>query len=219
MDTKYINPFFIKNFFEGLNNEKINYVLIKNVGNELPDNLIIGKDIDILVHHESMHSFHKYISKHGRKMLHPYGKEAGWLNIYRLPEFEFWRLNTADDLFIDVSNMLSCHSLMPNIWIPLDNHIQTDLWQNKVFDEENKWWRIDDDILYVYLVSRCILDKRKFPEVYREEIKKQRSKIETEKVKAYFENVFFKFTDPLMIMLDKGDFDNIISAYIRYKNY
>lgn len=219
MSNKYINPLFIKYFFEGLNKEGIDYVLIKNVGDELPNNLVIGKDIDILVHLESMHSFHSYISKHGRKMLHPYGKEAGWINIYRLPEFEFWRLNTADDLFIDVSNKLSCHSLMPKIWIPLDNHIQTDLWKNKVFDNENGWWRIDDDILYVYLVSRCILDKRQFPDVYRKEINKQISKINKDKVTLYFEYVFFKFTCTLMKMLEEKDFDNIISAYIRCKDY
>ena len=219
MTMRYINSAHIIKFFNGLNDAGVKYVLIKNIGDELPCHLPNGKDIDIVVHEDSVTVFHQYMLNNGRKVIHPYGKEAGWNNIYRLPEFEFWRLNASDDIFVDVSNMLSCHSLTPHVWLPLDNHIQLDLWKNKVFDEENQWWIIDSNIQYVYLAVRCVLDKRCFPPAYCQEIKRKRSQIDIEKVKYYLRFVFFNFTDTLVDMLDNGDFSNVIDAYISYKDY
>lgn len=215
----YINPNYIKRFFDGLNSFGIEYVLIKNVGNELPFHLRVGKDIDIVVHNDSLRDFHRYMSNIGRKIIHPYGKETGWTNLYQLPEFEYWRLNTADNLFIDVSSMLCCHSLMPNIWLPLDRHIQEDMWSNKIFDNDNNWWKINNEILYVYLVVRCVFDKKQFPDVYKKEIETLRESVNIDKVKFYFEFVFFKYTRQLLSMLDNKDFDSIISAYLKYKEY
>lgn len=216
---KYVNSMYIRNFFDELNSSKVDYVLIKNVNKELPDKLIAGKDIDLLVHANSKSTFQHFINKKGRKFIHPYGKESGWINIYGLPDFEYWRLNTADDLFIDVSYMLSCHSLMPKIWLPLDNHIQVDIWKNRVFDSNNNWWRIDDNILYVYLVTRCILDKGVFPDVYKTEIIKQSDYINEEIVVNYFKFIFFKFTMKLMDLLKNKKFDYIIHEYLRFKAY
>lgn len=219
MVANYINPILINDFFDGLNKANVSYVLIKNIDNELPEKLKAGKDIDILVEKSSMKTFRTYMRMKARKIIHPYGKEMGWRNIYGLEDFEFWRLKTYDDVFVDVSNKLCCHSLMPQIWIPLDNKIQEDIWKNKVFDKQNKWWRIDDNVLYIYLVVRCVFDKKIFPDIYKLEIEKKKNIVDMNIVRSYFKVIFFSFTDKLMEMLDHREYDLIVETYIKYKNY
>jgi len=215
----YINSIYIKKLFEGLNNSGVVYALIKNVGKELPYNLMSGKDIDIIVHKDSMCQFHEYMDKIGRKIIHPLGKEYGWENLYGLDEFEFWRLNTFDDIYIDVTNKLCCHSLMPKKWIPLDNIIQMDLWKNKIFDINNNWWRMDDDVLFVYLVIRCVFDKKYFSPTYKSEIQNQLKSINEEIVVKYLRVVFFNFTEKLMLMLKNEEYDSIFNSYIKFREY
>ena len=219
MGKAYINSDCIKNFFDGLNNSGVIYMLIKNIGNELPDCLIHGKDIDIIVHPESMLLFHNYMKKVARKVIHPYGCENGWRNIYGLGRFEFWRLKTADDIYIDVTEKLCCQSLMPKIWVPLDNQIQEAIWRNRLFDEKNNWWRMDDNVLYVYLIIRCVFDKKKFSDAYRREIEVLRHIINQDVVIPYFQLVFFRFTTLLLAMLEEKEYNNIIPSYISFKDY
>jgi len=49
----YVPPIEISAFFEMLNQNGFNYLIIKNISNELPCSLDNGKYIDILVHAES----------------------------------------------------------------------------------------------------------------------------------------------------------------------
>lgn len=219
MMNNYINPNLINNFFAGLNQSGINYVLIKNVGDELPNRLKQGKDVDIVVHPDSKQAFHNYIKKIARQRVHPRGKECGWHNMYGLAQFEFWRLNAADDFYIDVTYQLCCHSLMPNIWIPLDNVIQIDIWKNKIFDKEKEWWKLDDNLLFTYLIVRCVFDKQVFSELYIQEIEKISEHIEVEKVKEYLKLVFFKFTEQLMCLIKDKEYSVIIESYLKFKDY
>lgn len=219
MDDKYLPPHFINRFFEGLNEAGIEYVLIKNICGELPDHLIAGKDIDILVHSESMNSFHDYMRPIARKIIHPFGKEYGWRNLYGLEEFEKWRLNTSEDILVDVSCKLCCQCLMPKMWLPLDGFIQQELWRHRIFESEKNWWRIDNNVLYSYLVIRSVFDKRCFTEFYIDEIERLAEVIDAQIVKSYFKLVFFKYTDTLFEMLENRNYHEIISRHLRFKGY
>ena len=219
MGETYINSQYIIHFFEGLNNSGVVYALIKNIGNELPDCLIPGKDIDIVVHPEYRSQFHKYMKKIARKVIHPYGKENGWRNIYGLEEFEFWRLHTAVDIYIDVTFSLCCKSVMPKIWVPLDNQIQKSVWENREFDIDHNWWHLDYNSLYLYLIVRCVFDKKTFSDLYQKDIEVLRNKIELDTVKYFFKLVFFKFSDQLINLLDDKLYDTIIPSYLSFKNY
>lgn len=219
MGNNYQDPEYINRFFDGMNKAGVVYVLIKNIGRELPNHLVKGKDIDIVVHTESKGVFHDYMKSIARNVIHPYGKEKGWHNIYGLGRFEFWRLKAADDIYIDVTEKLCCQSLMPKIWIPLDNHIQEAIWRNRIFDEKNNWWCMDDNVLYVYLIVRCVFDKKKFSSVYRKEIEALRHNIEQDIVLSYLKLVFFKFSSILLEMLDTKKYDQIIPMYMKFRDY
>lgn len=211
----------IKNFFRQLNDSKIEYVLIKNISEELPDKLKDGKDIDILVNENCIKEFTKFMKNHNfKKRTHPYGKKNGFVFAYKLKEHQFWKFNSKDfKFFVDVSFKLNCRSLTPNVWIPLDNCINEDIWKNKVFDKENNWWIMDDETTLIYMFCRAVFDKKEFKEGYIAEIEKRKSLLKRESVRYKLSKVFFKYTDNLISQAESGNYDTIRNNYVTFKEY
>lgn len=218
---KYIPADVIHNFFEELTNSKILYVLIKNVSNELPDYLIDGKDIDIVVHEDYIKEFEQFMISHNfEKQIPPLGRENGWNFAYKLPEYQFWKLK--DDRFtfyIDASFKLSCKSLTPKMWIPLDKCINNDIWKNKVFDEKNHWWIMDDGTILIYLIVRSIFDKREFKQGYVDGIEERKKLLKEKGVQYKLSKIFFHYTGPLIEQISKSQYDSIIENYLTFTEY
>ena len=220
-DNQYLDNSLIENFFKMLNESGINYVLIKNIGEELPNHLKDGKDIDILVKLEDREAFMKVMLNGGfLKRIHPLGKEAGWRFGYQLPEYQFWQLGGIEQVFyIDCCFKLMCKSLTPKYWVPLDRCINNSVWENKVWDAKLNCWKIDDKTLLSYLLARCVFDKRTFSEVYKEDIEKLLCYIDDSDVQTMLETIFYKFTPVITEMLKAGKYDEIVRSYISFKNY
>ena len=219
--SKYIEAPEILSFFKLLNDSNINYVLIKNVGGELPYNLKDGKDIDILVKLEDRPLFVKTMLKGGfLKRIPPLGREAGWKFGYQLPEYQFWqKRGIAQNFYIDCCFKLMCKSLTPNYWIPLDISINERIWKNKVWDDDLGCWRIDDKTLFPYLIARCVLDKKEFKSVYVKDINERLQYLDDDEVQAMLSTIFYRFTPMLTELLKAGRYDEIISKYISFKDY
>lgn len=211
----------ILEFFEALNHSSIDYVLIKNVGNELPEHLEDGKDIDILVRTEHTEKFAKFMENHNFCIIdHPWGRKKGWNFGYQLPEHQFWKKRGIDEtLYIDASFKLSCKSLMPKTWIPLDQCINQDIWRNRVFDDKNSWWIMDDRTIFIYLIVRSIFDKSNFKDVYIEDIEKMLYLLDEDEVINKLKRVFFKYTDRLIELLKEKRYTDIVDDYICYTEY
>lgn len=211
----------IQNLFEQLNSSDIEYVLIKNISDELPEKLKDGKDIDILVHESNIKKFEKFMKTHNfKKRVHPYGRRKEWSFAYKLPEHQFWQFNDNNfTLYIDVSFKLCCRSLTPKVWIPLDNCINEDIWKNKIFDKKNKWWILNEENLLVYLICRSVFDKKEFRLDYITEIEKRKSLLKQKSVRLKISKVFFKYTDSLILQIEDSNYENIISNYLSFKNY
>ena len=209
----------VKDFFELLNSSGVRYVLIKNIHNELPDRLAIGKDIDILVDERDRIKFRFLMKNIARQYIHPCGKENGWINMYDLPEFELWRIYQKDDLLIDVTYKLCCRSLMPKVWIPLVNTIQEYIWEHRSYDTENDWWILDINTRFVYYIVRCVFDKREFNSVYKKEIQAAKTLIDRDVVSGMFDVIFFEFSPTLFQMIDHDELDGIRSAFLAYHDY
>lgn len=217
----YIDSTVIRTFFSELNDSHIQYVLIKNIDDELPDKLKNGKDIDILVRETDHEKFHTFMSEHGfHTHTHPKGRAKGWSFAYQLPEYEFWKKdNIKDVLYIDASFKLSCESLTPKTWIPLDRSINDDIWNNRVFDKEKNWWILDDKTQLIYLLCRSIFDKRNFKSGYVHGIEERLPYIDDQDVQKKLSKVFFKFSPVLTDMVKKKQYDQIIRAYLEYADY
>ncbi len=211
----------IINFFRVLNINKLSYVLIKNIDNELPSKLFNGKDIDILVKEEEKDKFQKIMSANQFYMQeHPLGRNNGWSFLYGLQEYQFWRLgNYERELYIDASFRLSCKSLMPKAWIPLDDFIQKRVWEQRIFDKEKQWWIMDIHTRFAYYLVRCIFDKKIFSQRYISEIENALPVIDICIVKELLEHIFFKYTDRLLMLIKNKEYNVIILDYIRFADY
>lgn len=215
----YINENIIINVFEILNETKCEYVLIKNIGNELPLKLPDGKDIDIVINGNDRERFINNISAEFDIVQHPLGASNGWIFLYGMQEHDFFKLKKTggENVYLDVSYVLSCKSLMPKTWIPLDKELQDRMWADKCWDSNNNWWILDDETRFVYYMVRCIFDKQVFSERYIKEI--ENTSIDLPTTKRLLEKVFYKYTNRLMEMLKDRRYDEIRDDYIRFIGY
>jgi len=218
---KYIEPQYIKEFFNMLNRSEIRYVLIKNIADELPNALKNGKDIDILVHPEDHEAFSRLMQENQYICLvPPYGIENGWRFAYSLEPSEFWkRADIADDLYIDVNFRLCCHSFSEKTWIPLDRIVNADVWEHRRFDEERQWWRMDDDTTLIYLIVRSVFDKQDFRIEYIKEIEKLAGQLREPGVVNKLSRIFFGFTPLLVELLSSKKYSEIMHEYVTFVNY
>lgn len=209
----------IKHFFELLNQKNIHYILIKNIGKELPKKLPISKDIDILIDENEKKKFHGIMKKIGRQCYHPYCRQKGWENLYGLPQFEMWRLFSGDNLFVDVTYKLCCKSLTPMKWIPLDDTVQKYAWKHKVYDEDQGWWILDKNTSLVYYLIRCVFDKAVFSEKYIKEIEAVLPEVDENIIIELLNPIFFGFTLVLLEMVKSKKYMEIREHYIAFDKY
>ncbi len=209
----------ILDMFGILNAHKINYVLTKNIGDELPANLKIGKDIDLIVHPQHYTKLKYLMYIYGYDMiLHPHGREVGWQFIYGAHE-NLFMINPSTNLIIDVYAELCTKSIAMNAWLPLDKIIQESVWANKVWDDVNKWRIMDDENMVIYLLTRSIFEKNGFSDAYIQEIEKRKRFLTNSTARQKLEKIFFKFTDTLIDKVNRGQYGDMFNSYVQFTDY
>jgi len=214
----YINSKAIIDIFKKLNESDIEYLLIRNINNELPYRLKKSKDIDILVSYEQKKKLYNFFQNNGfKKVPHPHRNN---IYLYGAKKFEF--LKNKDGLIFDLNYQLMCRSLNRGEWMPLDKKIQQSAWENKRFekiDENFGYWTLSYNDEFITLIVRSIFDKREFQEGYIKRIEVLKDKIDLKDVKEKMKLVFFKFTPYLLEMIKNKDYENIVKNYIKFKEY
>ncbi len=214
----------VNDTFRMLHKYNINYILLHNIDNELPNKLKRGKDIDILVHPDCFDEFLKLMNiLEYSELIHPHGKEAGWQFLYGMDtchKFEHQKTGVQ----IDVYAQLATKSIDMDAWLPLDKSIQESVWRDKVWNDKYGWWQMDDKNLLVYLVTRSIFEKNEFTDGYIRAIEKLLYLLDDEKkdmadVTEKFHKIFFHFTPRLLKMLKDRDWKNIRKKYLSFDEY
>ena len=209
----------VRAVFQLLNDYKINYLLTKNIADELPDKLKLGKDIDLIVHIKDYEKFQAVLNHFGwQRIIHPHGKERGWIFMYGAHE-NFFMTNPANGLIVDFYAELCTKSIERNAWLPLDKVIQKSIWENKVWDAANQWWIMDDENMVVYLLTRSIFEKNGFSDAYVREIEKRKKFLANPTARQKLEKVFFKFTDTLIEQVNGGGYGKILLSYLTFTDY
>ncbi len=219
--SNYNSGKLINKFFENINSSEIEYVLIKNIDDELPSRLKKEKDIDLLVRINSKDCLMKIMKEISFvRCSHPLSKRLGWMYLYGLNEYMIWMFKDSNNIFyVDVSFELSCKGLMEKTLIPLDKRIQLRIWEKKEWDQHKKWWIMDKETRFVYDIVRCIFDKRHFEERYINDVNVLKSVIDWVIVEDLFDKIFFNFTDVLIKRINDNDYDSIINDYYSFSNY
>lgn len=209
------NPQEIISFFHILNENEINYALLRNIENELPNNLSKKKDIDIIVKVEDRNKLENILIKNGWvKINHPHRKVPF---LYSMHPFDFYNLN---GLHIDVAYELACRSLITREWLPLDQKIQAELWVYRKELLHSPWkYMLSYEIEIVHLLTRSIFDKRTFNDGYIYRINEIYPLCDVNILSEYLDLVFFKFRNSLLRMIEKKEYNKIINEYLTFKDY
>ncbi|MBQ7478173.1 MAG: hypothetical protein IJT01_04640 [Selenomonadaceae bacterium] len=215
----YHNAEDIQAFFRALKESSIRYLLLKNMGGELPSRLPLGKDIDLLVHPADYGKLPALMQKAGfRQMAHPYGKESGWGFLYAMRENAFF-VHTENRLIVDACAQLATKCLGMRAWIPLDRKLQEAAWRDRAWNEDMGWYALDESTLAVYLVVRAMFEKHGFPDMYRQEIEERKELLLSEEGKEKLGLVFFRFTSTLLERIRQGAYEGLFDTYCRFTGY
>lgn len=206
----------ILNFFKLLNENGINYVIIKNDCNEFPSNVLCGDDVDILVHPDDYEKYINLLKINGYDFLD--GENKKYFFLYNLRDDLYIK---KEDAFFHAYEKLSCNSFtnMGVAKIPLDIKIQEYIWTHKVWDDLNNWYIMDDCAILLYLIVRSTFDKGYFRDKYIIEIEKRKYLFKDVNFINLCKLVYYKFTDELIRLLINEKYDEVFPKLIKFKNY
>ncbi|MBA6156287.1 hypothetical protein H3Z83_07145 [Tenacibaculum sp. S7007] len=207
----------IHELFKTLEEGKIEYALLRNIGGELPKKLSIKKDIDIIVHPKDIKQLISILKKKQWSLVkHPWDFGNNFIFLYSMDPFLFFKKN---QLHLDVCFQLSCRSLNNGEWFPLDEFIQESIWINRVKVDSPWKYILNNEDYFIHLVTRSIFDKKKFVQGYVDEIERILPEISEERLIKKLELVFFKYTSSLMKLIKEKEYKKIRTNYIKYSNY
>jgi hypothetical protein len=205
--------------FNFLNKSGLDYILLRNINNELPDNLIKWKDVDFLARKNDKKRWVNILYKIGfqKKILHPLWND---IRLYGVDRFDMFS-NKNNGISLDFHYQLVCRSTNNREWIPLDKDIQNSAWKNRQLIKQRKlqYYALSNEDYFLHLITRCIFDKGFFSEEYIKEIKKYEPILHLTLLTSKFNKVFFKFTNTLLHMINIGEFNKIREAYISFSEY
>ncbi|PIE67559.1 MAG: hypothetical protein CSA23_02980 [Deltaproteobacteria bacterium] len=196
----------------------VSYRLLRNIDNELPENLKVGKDIDILVRWKDIETFENLLKENGfKKVPHPF---FGDQFLYGVHPFRKYR-NTSSNFFIDCHFELACRSLNQGEWIPLDRVLQERAWRFFGYHRIGKinLNTLDPCCEWIHLLTRCIFDKRLFSKGYTLRIRQLSTQLSDDEQYETARLVFFKFTEPLLNLIRTDRFSDIIREHLTFKDY
>ncbi len=207
----------VTELFNLLNDEGIEFVLLRNFNDELPDNLTTNKDIDIIVKPNNIKLLRSVLKKNNwKEVRHPWDFGNNFIFLYSMNPFLFYR---KDGIYLDICFQLTCRSLNQGEWFPLDEEIQKSVWINKKEVPESWKHELSNEDFLVHLITRSIFDKKEFTSDYRKAIENTLYKTDKNELNQKLELIFFKFTKVLMSNLYSKDYDEIRNKYLQFSNY
>lgn len=211
------NKKMILDLFTELEQNNIEYVLLRNLDGSIPEYYTGNKDIDLLVSPKSREAFRCFMhKKKWRQINHPCKRKNDFTFLYAMNPFEFY-INKS--MKLDVCYQLSCRSTNAGEWMPLDRAINSGLWKQLRRNQPFGWFELAEEYEFVHLLTRCIFDKKEFKVEYISRIDMLLLEGWGEKSKLKLDKIFFKFTEDLLNLLQQRRYGEIIDAYLHFTNY
>ena len=202
--------------FKLLNESESEYILMRNINNELPTSLEIGKDIDILV--KDRNKVVEVLKKNKfNKTNHPHQNN---IFLYGVEKFEFYKNN--EDVLFDLNFQIAVRSLDAGQWIPLDQVIQESAWQNKRFERAGgglEYWTLSYEDEFVALIARSIFDKKEFQAGYAARLDELLPMVNKGDVLNKLKLIFFKYAPVLLCQIERQSYPDVVMNYLAFKEY
>lgn len=210
-------PEVIENALSLLNSSGIEWILLRNTNDELPEHLDVKKDIDILVKPIDRKAIHDFLmANQFSEIRHPLAND---IRLYGVDAFKMYKNPVG--LLIDINFQAVVRSLDQGQWIPLDQSIQRDIWLNRqcasIGTERVPVPAIED--LFVLTISRCVFDKKDFTIWHRNLLLHALRQCDLRSLMEKLDLIFFKFAPQLIDLVKNDEFDEIIPAYLSFSDY
>lgn len=207
----------ILNVFKLLNEHDIKYILLRNTNDELPNNLPLKKDIDLLLKFSNRSVLkNMFKTNNAKQILHP---ERFMHKLYGIYPFE--KYITTTNILIDINYQVCTKSLTPNHIIPLDKEIQDNIWDNstsKTIGSVAVPFPGPDEYFCI-LLTRQIFEKNSFDSWVINELEKTMLEINQSRVLSMLNKIFFGFTNKLMRLIKDGKYHGIKDKYLTFCEY
>jgi hypothetical protein len=216
---EYVKPEFVYEVFDCLKEHSIEYVLLRNMGDELPYKLKKTKDIDLLINPRDKKKLKKILVSNGwLEGRHPWNFGDNFVFLYSMDKFLVFNKN---NIALDICFQINCRSLNNGEWFPLDEIVQESVFKNKKEEAlgDGSVFRLSNEDEFIHLLTRAVFDKKVIPEDYIEKIMSLYEKINREDVIEKLDLIFFKFTSTLLKMVAAKEFNVLRHKYLTYKDY
>ena len=120
---------------------------------------------------------------------------------------------------IHAFNQLFCKSMFENAMVPLDKTINKAAWTTKKYNESLKCFQVGNTVSTILMIVQSIFFDGRFSEKRKEDIQSYFFHLENDQGKELLYNVFFRFTDTLLKLIQTGQFDDIIKEYVSFIDY
>jgi hypothetical protein len=203
--------------FEILNFSNFPYLLLRNTEEELPDKLVKGKDIDILIQHHDREKLLKALRKHKfYQIKHPLRSDVKLYGVHQFDMFE-----SPEQPLLDVNYEIAVRSLDQGQWIPLDQEIQTSSWANAQIVDigGSSVPMLSNEDLWVCTLARCLFDKKQFSVWHQQMLSALLPSVDSVDLKKKLQLIFFKYTTRLLALARNGDYQLIYNDYMSFKEY
>lgn len=207
----------VENIFFVLNSSGIDWILLRNTNNELPDNLRYDKDVDILVRPEMRHKIHNHLLNNKFKCVkHPLRYD---IRLYGVDEFKMYVSDTG--VKVDINFQVAVRSLDRGQWIPLDQDIQNSIWadKKKIMLGDVAVQMPSDEDLFVLTISRCVFDKKIFSTWHAKLLSAIILRCDINAIEKKLRLIFFSFTNRLLEIIRREQYESIIIEYLKFSEY
>ncbi len=213
----YLSQECISELISMLNNSCVEWLLLRNTEDALPDGLPGGKDVDVLLRFQDRDKMQQCLNEYGcRRIRHPLRDDV---RLYGVHPFEMYQ--TSGGVLLDINFEIVVRSLDRGQWIPLDQFIQASAWENRVALQLAGLSvpMLGDEDLFVTTVARCIFDKKEFSVWHSKKLTALLSGCDEGDILCRLRLIFFKYSDRLLEQIKAGRFEAIVNDYLSFSEY
>ncbi len=148
------------------------------------------------------------------KIDHPYNSSNGYIYLYKMDEFELF---SNGKMLIEIFYQLPAKSLTKNNFMPLDLMIQNSIFTNNVIKNNIKILDIENKIIYILV---CLFYNMGY--LFDDDIRLIRQHIGVLDSKTFKEKmklIFFNYSEQLIRMIKKEDYQGALDGYMNFNNY
>lgn len=140
--------------------------------------------------------------------------KSGDLYLYGMQRFLYY---SAGAVTLTVCCQLACRSTLNDGWVPLDRKINEEALAR--CRKENDVMRLGKEEELCYLLAKCVYTDKCFEKEDIERIESCFSGTEKTNVLPKLEGIFFRFSERMLEMLEKKEYEDIIGALWRFAEY